>query len=98
VTPAWLLGLAVVVAGLAVAAYRTARARYRAHVPAALLDELVRHKVECRHEPAARVTLELRLLLGTAPPATVASLLRPLAECAPGARHASERGVPLRSR
>jgi hypothetical protein len=72
-------GVAIVVAGIAVLAFRYARARYRAHIPEALLDELVRHKVACRHEPAARVTLELRLLLGTAPPATTAALLRPMA-------------------
>lgn len=61
-------GLAIVVAGTAIVVYQSARARYRARLPAALLDELVHHKIGCRHEPPARVALELRTLLGCAPP------------------------------
>jgi hypothetical protein len=62
------LGAAV----LATVAYRRGRWDGRRRLPSAVLDELVRHKLECLGEPPERVTLEMSLLFGVeAVPATV---------------------------
>jgi hypothetical protein len=54
------LGAAVLVT----TAYRLGRRQGRRRLPGAVLDELVRHKLECLGEPPERVALEMSLLFG----------------------------------
>jgi hypothetical protein len=58
---------AALIAVLARASFRAARRRARRALPRALRMELQRHKLDCLHEPAERVELELELLLGEHP-------------------------------
>jgi hypothetical protein len=71
-------GMLVLTAALARATFQRARHRNRRPLSPTLAAELRVHKLACLREPAARVDLELTVLLGDGPPreTTAARLLR----------------------
>lgn len=58
-------------------AYRRSRRRATPRLPAALVAELRRHKLECMGEPPERVRLELLLLAGVEDSAPSSSRIPP---------------------
>lgn len=59
-----LAGIGVFVLACARSAFRRGRRNAVRRLPAVLEAELRAHKLECLHEPPARVQLEIQLLLG----------------------------------